>query len=387
MLQDININPVQPSLAEPNLSLLTRGGPFKPGFNEYTPLFERNDVQFQASGLEGNEATHGFEGIVSALYDRFSISAGAFRFETDGWRPDNEIQHDVQNFFMQAAVTPDLNMQVELRRRESQEGDLEFNFDPNFFEPGFTRFLNQDTARFGARYSPTPNSDVLVSFIHSSRNERDIGISSDFPIVIGDKADQVESQYIYEKGWLNLIAGFEFTNSTGQTERPVGLVSRNLNHTHPYVYTNVKFPTPVTWTLGVAYDDFARDQFTVKKPSPKLGVQWDVTNNLSIRGAVFRWVKPQLSANRTLEPTQVSGFNQLFDDVNGTESWRRGVGLDWRVTKQFFAGAEATWRSINVPVLVGARFCRLRSLAGTIASSISILDADFQIIAERASCV
>ena len=57
MLQDININPVQPSLAETNLSLAARGGPFKPGYNEYTPLFERNDVQFQASGLEGGQET------------------------------------------------------------------------------------------------------------------------------------------------------------------------------------------------------------------------------------------------------------------------------------------------------------------------------------------
>ena len=35
---------------------------------------------------------------------------------------------------------------------------------------------------------------------------------------------------------------------------------------------------------------------------------------------------------------------------NGDRSWRRGVGLDWRVTKQLFAGAEATWRDINVPI-------------------------------------
>ena len=135
MLQDININPVQPSLAETNLSLVTRGGPFKPGFNEYTPLFERNDVQFQGSGLVGNENTLGFEGIASALYDRFSISAGAFHYDTDGWRPNDDFQHDIDNFFMQAAVTPDLNMQVELRHRESQQGDLAFNFDPTFFNP------------------------------------------------------------------------------------------------------------------------------------------------------------------------------------------------------------------------------------------------------------
>ena len=99
LLQDININPVQPSLAETNLSLITRGGPFKPGYNEYTPLFERNDIQFQASGLAGNEDTLGFEGIASALYDRYSISAGAFGYETDGWRPNDRIQHEYSGFF------------------------------------------------------------------------------------------------------------------------------------------------------------------------------------------------------------------------------------------------------------------------------------------------
>ena len=152
---------MQPSLAETNLSLLTRGGPFKPGFNEYTPLFERNDVQFQASGLEGNEGTHGFEGIASALYDRFSLSVGSFRYETDGWRDNNAIEHSIQNFFMQAAVTPDFNMQVELRRRESEHGDLEFNFDPDFFNPLLNNTLDQDTARFGARYSPTR---IVISY-------------------------------------------------------------------------------------------------------------------------------------------------------------------------------------------------------------------------------
>ena len=57
MLQDININPVQPSLAETNLSLLSRGGPFIPGLNEYTPLFERNDIQFVGAGSRAETRT------------------------------------------------------------------------------------------------------------------------------------------------------------------------------------------------------------------------------------------------------------------------------------------------------------------------------------------
>ena len=73
---------------------------------------------------------------------------------------------------MQAAVTPDLNMQVELRHRESQQGDLAFNFDPAFssirtFSSIAFPKRGKARARVGVRYSPTPNSDVLLSYIHS----------------------------------------------------------------------------------------------------------------------------------------------------------------------------------------------------------------------------
>jgi tetratricopeptide (TPR) repeat protein len=361
MLQDININPVQPSLAETNLSLLSRGGPFIPGLNEYTPLFERNDVQFVGAGLVGSENTLGFEGIASALYNRFSVSAGAFTYDTDGWRPNNGFKHDIYTFFMQGAVTPDFNMQVELRRRQSVQGELAFNFDPDFVQNSeFKRFLDKDTARVGARYSPSPNSDLLVSFIHTSKDERRLDalpafIFPGFDILTQSRTDQVESQYIYAKDWFNLIAGLGYTADKTTAEFPTVLSSDMVetNHFHPYAYANFKIPTSVTWTLGFGYDTFEEEPIVIKRTSPKLGVRWDVTSDLSVRGAVFRWVKPTLSADQTLEPTQVSGFNQVFDDSNADESWRRGVGIDWRATKKLFLGAEATWRDIDVPVLTG----------------------------------
>jgi hypothetical protein len=73
-----------------------------------------------------------------------------------------------------------------------------------------------------------------------------------------------------------------------------------------------------------------------------------------LRGAVFRALKPALVNSRTLEPTQVAGFNQFFDDLNATKSWRYGVGLDWQPTNDLFVGAELTWRELDEPVLVFA---------------------------------
>jgi len=348
MLQDININPVQPSLAETNLSLVTRGGPFKPGYNEYTPLFERNDLQLVSSGLVGSDDTFGVEGIASALYDRFSLSIGGFRYETDGWRLNNLIEHNIQNFYFQAAVTPDLNMQVEVRHRTSEVGDLAFNFDPAFFNPDFIRSLDQSTTRAGLRYSPTPTSNFLVSYIYNDRTVQESPFPG-FEFLVESQASQAESQYIYSGEWLNLVAGFWNTD----VDRFSG-VPEEINHVRGYAYANVKFPTPVTWTLGVSYDDFDHGPLEERIYSPKLGARWDITSRLSLRAAVFRWLKPPLVANRSLEPTQVSGFDQVYDDANGDKSLRRGVGLDWRLTKNFFAGAEATWRDVDVPIIFQA---------------------------------
>ena len=63
MLQDTNINPAQPSLAETNLNIVTGGGPAEAGFNEFTPLFERNQIRVDGTGLAGNNDTWGGEGV------------------------------------------------------------------------------------------------------------------------------------------------------------------------------------------------------------------------------------------------------------------------------------------------------------------------------------
>jgi tetratricopeptide (TPR) repeat protein len=167
LLQDININPVQPSLSETNLGIITSGGPARPGFNEFTPLFERNQAQLNLSGVVGSDWTRGEEAIVSGIYDNFSISAGQFHYQSDGFRDNFHIQHDIYDFYAQAAITPELNAQAELRSRRTEEGDLRLNFDPDNFSNNRHRDLDQDTGRLGLRYSPSPSSDILTfAYLH-----------------------------------------------------------------------------------------------------------------------------------------------------------------------------------------------------------------------------
>lgn len=378
MLQDVNLVPVQPSLAETNIQLRAGlGGPASPGFNEFTPLFEQNQVQFNGQAFAGNNATYGGESVVSGIYDQVSVSAGGFGYWTDGVRPNSDIREKVGNFFIQGAVLPTLNLQMEARSQNVENGDLAFNFDKNDFEHGYDRRLEQDSIRFGARYSPDHRSDFLVSYIYNQRDERVqldsaadfFGIGIDFPffskVKADDKGSQGEAQYVYKGESFNILAGgaygdvdrrfdnrlrlFDDTNSLALTD------DENVTITDPrgYLYGNIEFPQNVTWTIGGAlqqYENDAGNDITVNGFLPKLGVRWDLTKTFVLRAAAFEAIKPVITNNRTLEPTQVAGFNQYFDDENGTKFWRFGGGADWKISPDVSAGAEVTWRYIDEPL-------------------------------------
>jgi tetratricopeptide (TPR) repeat protein len=217
LLQDVNVNPIQPSLAETNLNIFTQGGPATPGFNEFTPLYERNTAKLDVNAFGGSNNTFGGEGAVTALYNRFSFGAGGLHYQSDGWRANNGLNQHLYDFFAQAAVTPELNVQAEFRHRESKEGDLAFNFDPGTFLREKSVGREQDTARFGLRYSPASDSHFLFSYLHTDRIQKDNinGIPGENPttkisqISEGrDDGDQFEGQYLFQRERLNNTAGF-----------------------------------------------------------------------------------------------------------------------------------------------------------------------------------
>ena len=386
MLQDVNINPVQPSLSVTNLNTFTRGGPAEVGFNEFTPLFEQNSTKVDVSGVVGNNGTRGAEGVVTALYDQFSFSAGAYTYDTDGWRRNNDLKEKIINVYSQWAVTPKFNVQAEYRRQDTDEGDLEFAFDPDDVDNTKEIDRNQDMARLGLRFSPTTASDMLFSYIYSdidfkqTQSDNLGGPVIDLDDEPSDDGHQVEGQYLFRHDWFNVVAGvaysevdlkvkdsFVVTLPPIEVPFPPGFIQpppikggtnkqSQIDHKRGYFYNNISTWDSVAWTLGVSYDDYEEENLDWNTINPKFGVKWDVTDTFSVRAAAFKTLKPALLTNRTLEPTQVAGFNQFFDDVNATKSRRYGGGLDWRPVEQLWIGAEASFRDIDEPVLNGDHF-------------------------------
>lgn len=374
MLQDLNLNPIQPSSSEANLNIVTAGGPASAGFNEFTPLFQRNRTQVSASAVVGNHDTLGAEAVVSGLYDRLAFSFGALSHDTDGWRPNNRLKQDVYNAFVQAAVSDTLNLQAEFRHRASVEGDLAFNFDPDDFIANRRVAREQDSARLGLRYAVSPATQVLLSYTHGQRDE-DLSESFELAPVVGittfsnrqrvsEKSDQAEAQLIHAAERMNAVLGAAWTHVRRTDRADVSIddtVIGNLVtdsgtdrsttlHPRAYGYVNLRATPAVAWTVGASYDRYEQADFRSSHVNPKLGVQWDVDAVWRVRAAAVQVIKPALVGNRSLEPTQVAGFNQLFDDLNGTRSKRYGAALDWRARSDFKATLELNHRDMDEPL-------------------------------------
>ncbi len=351
LLQPINITPVSPQMAETKL-LMPGAGPITPSLYEFNPLFVRNRPTLFVSGLGGNQETWGDEVIVSGLTDRFAYSFGQFHYQNDGYRPNNDLENNLYNLFVQTTVTPDFSLQAEYRHRETIDGSLESNFDGSF-SASRRRNLDQDTARIGARYSLSPQTTVIASVIYTDRDSVRSFPVGNFTLENRQKGTQAETQLLYKAEPFNVIAGlggYSLDFSSSDSDNPSGEPDATITQQIAYGYANIKMPDNVIWTVGLSYQSDESPYANLNEFNPKLGVQWAITDQVSLRAAAFKAVKRALAFEQTIEPTQVAGFNQLADYVDETVVENYGVALDVRFSPQLFGGLEALRRDTDVPL-------------------------------------
>jgi tetratricopeptide (TPR) repeat protein len=361
LFQPINITPVQPSLGESNLFILDGAGPGDLSFNEFNPLFNRNRATLQVSGVAGSNDTLGDEVVVSQVHDNFSISTGQFHYETDGFRKNNDLKEDIYNIYAQVDLTHKTSIQGEFRHKDVERGDLPLFFDPDNFIPNFREEEQTDSLRFGIHHTITPGSDVIANLTYRGL-DLDTSLLSELDIERDEDGYMAEVLYLYQKEGVTITGGAGYFNSDSNElitstfiMPPLPPITESekididVEHTTLYVYSLIHFPETVTWTIGASGDFFNgavtdEDQF-----NPKVGITWNPLPDTTLRAALFRTLKKTLIADQTLEPTQVAGFNQFFNDGEGTDAWRYGIGIDQKLSDQAYAGAEFSWRDLSVP--------------------------------------
>jgi hypothetical protein len=371
LLQPLSITPVQPQLAESNLFVLEGSGPADPSFNEFNPLFVRNRFALQASGVAGNNDTLGDELAQSGIWNWFSYSLGQFYYESDGFRENNDFDKKIYNAFSQVSLSPTTSLQAEWRRSDTDNGDIRLRFDPDVFSPTFEEETDIETFRLGFHHSPAVNSDLIVSFMYIDReeDEKSADPAGAFTSVettsdVQEDAYNLEAQYIFQGNRFGLVFGGGYLTGDNETKNistgflpplpplPLSNVDRDfdIDQKNIYAYSQIDFPANLTWTLGASGDFFDDDRYDRDQFNPKFGITWNPIPSLTLRGAAFRTLKRLLVSNQTIESTQVAGFNQFFDDVNGTEAWRYGVAADQKFSETVYGGVELSRRDLSVPI-------------------------------------
>jgi tetratricopeptide (TPR) repeat protein len=364
LLQPVNISPVQPQLAETNLFILTGAGPSQAAFHEFGPLFNRNRLALQASGVAGGNSVLGDDVAVSGVWDRVSFSVGQFHFRTSGLRENNDQEHKIANFFGQVALSGTTSVQAEVRLTEVNKGDLELRFNPENFNPDLRQEQDANSVRLGIRHALAPTADLIGSVIF-----RDVGSSVEnppwFDIAGNENSYLAEFQHILRANRFSLVSGAGhfsakqedvFTTRVPIPEPPFTLtfseaVENSPTHTNLYAYSHIRYREPVTFTIGASGDFFDGRQF-----NPKLGLIWQIRRRTTLRSALFRtFQRPTLlrdNTTATIEPTQVAGFNQVFLGPIGEDAWRYGVGVDQSLSRVLYAGVEVSKRDLKTPLNV-----------------------------------
>jgi len=373
LLQPVNNVALQPHLAESTLATTNNAGPAQLSFNEFNPLFVRDGLTLQANGVSGTNNTNSGDIVVSGILSNFAFSLGYYDFKTDGFRENNDLEEEVSNAFVQYDITPSFSIQAEKRRHDNEHGDIDMNFDPEDFSTTDRRKVRQDTERLGIHYQPTANSDLLISYIEGERTGQEQLLDQILNQIAYSKGKQLEFQYLYNFSWLNLITGihqsernaslhddYDWTEAFG-VECPQAFIGVPCDeqslftrkHKSAYIYSNFTLYKGLSWTLGINYDELDDRALEINEVHPKAGFQLDIARGVQIRLAYLETVKRSLIVQQSIEPTQVAGFNQLYDDKNGTKATQRGIAVDVKLTSSLSSGLEFTRRDLEIPEFSG----------------------------------
>jgi Flp pilus assembly protein TadD len=396
LFQPLNRTPIQPQLTTSSLGILNGAGPSAGGFSEYTPLFTRNGLGIQFNGVGGSNRTAGDDLILSGLQERVAFSLGQFHYENDGWRANSDIKQDIYDGFLQASLSSSTNIQFEYIHQKAASGDLAFRFDPADYFEYERNDLQRSLGRIGLHHQFSSGSHFIASAVYQDLRDRETESfstynSSDpdyggYPSITDSFwqstwhsiSRSLELQYIQAlNGYSIVIGGGKYDETKAWSSEEWELFTVVLptppNYEEPYnpspqheevdpqfanlyLYSHFSLTGEIDLTLGAAYEEFKNIRIETDQWVPKIGLVWEPLSNLALRAVYLERIARPRQMERSIEPTQVAGFNQLIDDIEGSEIKQFGAGFDVKPNNRLRIGAEFSRRDLQAPLNFGAMY-------------------------------
>ncbi len=374
MLQPLGQILLQPQSIESDLDILNFSNSFGNSSSDVTNLFNRNGASASFNLFSGNQNTRGDELLISGLYNKFAISAAQFAYKNDGFRENNDVDHALYNLFVQGKLTNNLSIQAEYLNRSTDKGDLALRFDPTVFNPNERNEIDTEMGRVGFTQKFHANNTLLGSFINRNLlDKKEIinsipGVFTQTITTLDDEnANIAELQDTHVSNSYNIVSGLSVTDinhiktvttHTVVVTPPVdntSIIPSNLDREHKsaYIYSNISASKNIKFDVGLSYDIYETTDQEINRLNPKIGAKIFFSDNTVLRLASLSALNKPIPGLQTLEPTQVSGFNQFYDDRNGTKIIQHGIGFEHNQDNKVIVGLESIYRDLESPLISG----------------------------------
>jgi len=209
---------------------------------------------------------------------------------------------------------------------------------------------DQSLYRVGGKLDIAPGQSIVLSSIYQTRDISLFTIDVGQGVTFDIWSSAMEAQYSLVEPGFNLIAGAGHLR--GFLAQPETGFSVDSYFSNAYVYALVKPQNSgLKLSFGASMDTLDENALHRSELCPKLGLIWNPIASTTIRAASIKTLKRPLVGNQTIEPTQIAGFDQFFEDVDGAVSWLYGVGVDQRLGS-IHVGLQASQRDIHVPLVL-----------------------------------
>ena len=240
----------------------------------------------------------------------------------------------------------------EYRNSEQTQGDL----GQNFFGVTDSQRLEQDRElyRLGFRFPVGGWSIAGTLTRQDAQDSTEVPVGSLlFNSDVDETAGEILAGYSSSRAHLMLGGGRYETSGTLEAVFLASPLDTDGTAGNAFLYVDYELiPDMLRVDLGVSWDEVDQPSAypqKIDRVSPKLGIVLTPRPGTTIRAAAFRGLRRSLIAEQTIEPTQVAGFNQFFDDVPGTKAERIGIGWDQELSATSYVGIELSKRKLDVP--------------------------------------
>jgi Flp pilus assembly protein TadD len=374
LLQPLDINPPRPRLSREGLGITPLFEPNRVGYNEFSPLFASDGLGLLADGFAGNFDTIGGTLQANGLYRNLSGSIGQFYSRTDGIHDNGELRRRISDLIFQPALSDQASLFAEFRYSDFNAGDFPNRFDLTNFDPLGAQTDKNRQYRVGGRFDAAPGATLIAVWTRGSEDAvtafGPTVFSSASTVNQNNAADSGEAAIYLKGNRFNIIGGTSVLSGRDQVGSLSSATTLGIDGHSFWLYGNLFPISAVRLTIAGDFDQLhttadGASLLNLALFNPKVGVSWDVLPSTTLRAAWFETLKRPLigdlsmRSGQTIEPTQIAGFNQLFDDPPGAKTRRWGVGIDQKFANPFFAsdtlllGGVWSQRQLDVPLSVG----------------------------------